>query len=62
MKDLWKIRQELTAMLIKKSDEQIRDGSSEAFTLGVSSGFFDAAAIVHNYFIDMEKEEEGASS
>ena len=47
--ELEMIREELYKDLIHKSEEQINDGSSVQFCLGVSSGFYDAAAYVWNY-------------
>lgn len=59
MKDLHEIQKELYDMLMEMSEDQVSDGSSEAFALGVSSGFYDAAAMVSSYFIDlMEKQKE----
>ena len=53
---LREIQSELYEILIKKSEEKFDDGSSEKFKLGVSSGFFDAACIVSDYFDDIIKE------
>lgn len=53
---LREIQSELFEILIKKSTEKIKDGSSEGFELGISSGFYDAACIVSNYLDDKIKE------
>lgn len=54
--EIERMQRELQKILMDKSEEEINDGSPEAFCDGVSSGFYDAAAIVWNYFQEKLKE------
>jgi len=49
--ELTKIRDDLNRILTNKSLEKITDGSSEQFSAGVGSGYYDAACEVCNYFV-----------